>query len=152
MSLEFDKYAAKGNEVVNLLAEDLNVPRNKAARILRASLHALRNRLSMEESFQLLAQLPMALKSVYVDNWKPNLTFTRIHHLSEFLKEIREADGELAGYDFGNDQQCEKYMEGVFRVLNFFVSDGEMHDVMGVMPEALKQLFKKSIGENRMTL
>lgn len=55
-----------------------------AARIIRSVLHALRNRLSHQESFQLIAQLPMALKAVYVDGWKIKKEFQRISHLNEF--------------------------------------------------------------------
>lgn len=66
MSLDFEKNARKGNEFVRRLAEELGAPLDKAGRIIGAVFHALRNRLSHEESFQLLAQLPVSLKSVYV--------------------------------------------------------------------------------------
>ena len=64
MSLDFEKYAVKGNEFVRLVAEELDVSLDKAGRIIRAVFHALRNRRSHEESFQLLVQLPMSLKGV----------------------------------------------------------------------------------------
>ena len=68
MALDFEKYAAKGNEFLNRLAENLgDEDRAHAARILRSTFRGLRNHLTVEESFQLLAQLPMALKSVYVE-------------------------------------------------------------------------------------
>ena len=51
--------------------------------------HALRNWLSHEESFQLLAQLPMALKGVYVDGWKFDKAFNRLSHINDFLDEVR---------------------------------------------------------------
>ena len=59
----------KGNEFVRLIAEELEVPRDKVGRIIYAVFHALRNRLSHAESFHLIAQLPMVLKSVYLDGW-----------------------------------------------------------------------------------
>ncbi|MFI5185289.1 MAG: hypothetical protein ACHQF0_01040 [Chitinophagales bacterium] len=48
MSLDFEKSAAKGNEMLNMLAEDLKVPRDKAGRILRAVLYAMRSRIKSE--------------------------------------------------------------------------------------------------------
>ena len=48
MSLDFEK-KGEGNEFVRLVAEELEVPVDKAGRIIRAVLHALRNRLSHEE-------------------------------------------------------------------------------------------------------
>ena len=55
MLFDFEKNAVKGNEFVRLVAEELEVPLDKAGRIIRALIHALRNRLSYKESFQLLA-------------------------------------------------------------------------------------------------
>lgn len=152
MSLDFEKYAAKGNEFVRLVADDLEVPRDKAGRIIRAVFHALRNRVSHEESFQLMAQLPMALKGVYVDGWKFNKDFQRISHVSDFLNEVRMEDGAQAGYDFGNNAMARIAVAAVFKALSYFVSDGEMEDVIGVMPEDLKVFIKESIAGNETVL
>src|SRR4051794_18155611 len=113
MSLDFEKYAAKGNELVNLLSEDLQVPRDMAGRILRAVLHALRNRVSIEASIQFMAQLPMALKSVYVEGWKLPSTYNRIRHLNDFLDEIRNEDYQVAGYDFGDNEKAKQAVKAV---------------------------------------
>lgn len=150
MSYNFEKYASKGNEFVNEVAEDLKVPKGKAGRIIRAVFHALRNRISHEESFQLLAQLPMALKGAYVDGWKFDKDFNRINHLSDFLDEIRYEDGELAGFDFGNDAKAKLAVVAVFKALSYFVSEGEMYDILDVMPKDLKALLKKSIVGNKV--
>lgn len=151
MSLDFEKYAFKGNEFVSLVAEDLEVSEKKAGRVIRSVLHALRNRLSHEESFQLLAQLPMALKGVYVDGWKFEKKFNRISHVNEFMDEIRLEDGGLAGYDFGNNANAKLAVAAVFKALTYFVSDGEMNDVIDVMPQELKEFIRESIaGEERV--
>ena len=93
MSLDFEKYAAKGNEFVRLVADELEVSREKAGRIIRSVFHALRNRLTHEESFQLMAQLPMVLKGVYVDGWHFDKDLDRIRHINDFLDEIRTKTG-----------------------------------------------------------
>jgi uncharacterized protein (DUF2267 family) len=152
MSLNFEKYAAKGNELVNMLAGDLQVPRDKAGRILRAVLHGLRNRLNIDESFELLSQLPMALKAVYVDGWKPSRKFKRIQHLSEFLDEIRKEDRNQAGYDFGNNTKATEAVKAVFRTLSYFISDGETHDMAEMMPGEIKKLIKETLDSRRIVV
>jgi uncharacterized protein (DUF2267 family) len=150
MSFNFGKYASKGNEFVNAIAEDLNVPKEKSGRIIRAVFHALRNRISHEESFQLIAQLPMALKGAYVDGWKFDKDINRISHLADFLDEIRKEDGELASYDFGNDTKAKLAVVTVFKALSRFVSEGEMEDIMATLPKELKTFIKKDVVGNRV--
>ena len=152
MSLDFEKYAAKGNEMLNMLAEDLKIPRGKAGRILRAVLYAIRSRISVDESFQLIAQLPMALKSVYVDQWDPWQSLHRIHHIEDFLKEIRKYDKSSAGPDFGNDESAKLVIKAVFRTLNVYVSEGEFRDIVAVLPGELKEFVSASIGTSRVPL
>jgi uncharacterized protein (DUF2267 family) len=138
MSLDFNQYAAKGNAFVNRVAEVLQVQHNQAARIVRSVLHALRNRLSHEESFQLLAQLPMALKAVYVDGWKYSDNYLRLRRPEEFLDEIRKEDNGMAGYDFGNDQRAALATAAVLNVLFETVSEGEARGLINTLPESLQ--------------
>ncbi len=143
MSLNFEKYAQKGNEFVHLVEEDLKVSRDKAGRIIRAVLQALRKRLSLEESFQFIAQLPMALKSVYVDRWSLNQEYERINTVEEFLDEVRKEDQNRAGYDFGNDAKAKVAVSAVFNALRKFVSEGEMEDIINMLPQPLKEFLKE---------
>ena len=136
MSLDFLQYAAKGNAFVNKIAEELNVPRDQAGRIVRAVFHALRDRLSTDESFQFLAQLPMALKGVYVDGWKHQETFVRIRHLDDFLDQIRQEDKGTAGYDFGNNQRALKAVSVVFQTLHDSISEGGFEGLVHTLPES----------------
>jgi uncharacterized protein (DUF2267 family) len=152
MLLDFEKYAAKGNEFVRLVAEDLEVPRDKAGRIIRAVLHALRNRMTHEESFHLLAQLPIVLKGVYVDDWKFDKDFSRISRVNDFLDDVKLEDGTQAGYDFGNYATARIAVAAVFKALNYFVSDGEINDIIDVMPGQLKEFIKESIAGNETVL
>jgi uncharacterized protein (DUF2267 family) len=152
MSLDFDKYAAKGNEVVRMLAEDLQTNRDKAARILRAVLHSLRKRLTKQEAFQFMAQLPMALKAVFVDGWKFDEPYVRKGHLHDFFEEIRAEDGLTPAYDFGNDEKAGLAVAAVFRTLNYFVSEGEKDDLIAVLPQEIKKFVQDALGEKRLVL
>jgi uncharacterized protein (DUF2267 family) len=145
MSLDFEKYAAKGNEFVRLVTDELNVPREMAQRIIRAVLHALRNNLSHEESFQLIAQLPMALKGVYVDRWNYEKDSTRIKHVEDFLEEVRKEDSGRADIDFGNNMKTRVSVSAVMKALSYFVSEGEMNNIVDVMPVEIKGFISKSL-------
>lgn len=149
MATAFDIYAAKGNEILNKLADTLGVPGEKAFRVLRSVLHALRNHLNIDESLQLLAQLPMALKAVYVDQWQPDGKVPRIRHLKNFLDEVRKYDHELAGMDFGNDRSARTIVAKVFKVMSSYVSEGEMHDLIAVLPSELREFISNSIYEDQ---
>ncbi|NBX11236.1 MAG: DUF2267 domain-containing protein [Chitinophagaceae bacterium] len=134
MVLDFDKYATKGNEFIRLVSMELEVPRDMAGRITRAVLHALRNRFSHQESFQLMAQLPMAIKAVYVDGWRFSKGQTRLRHITDLLDEVRLEDGKLSGYDFGNNSNALRAVKAVFTSISSFVSAGQMTDLMLSLP------------------
>lgn len=152
MSLDFEKYAAEGNEIVNMVAEDLKAPKDKAGRILRAVLHAMRNRLNIDESLQVVAQLPMALKGVYIDQWDPWHSFHRIHHIDEFINEVRKYDKTATSYDFGNDESARLAVKAVFRTLNYYLSAGEFRNVIALLPRELKEFIQNSTGVGRKVL
>jgi uncharacterized protein (DUF2267 family) len=87
----------------------------------------------------------MVLKGVYVDGWKFDKAFNRISHLADFLDEVRYEDGEQGGHDFGNNATARIAVAAVFKALNYFVSEGEMNDVIDIMPDELKTFIRESI-------
>ncbi len=143
MTPNFEKYAAKGNEFLNKLAVRLgNVEnRDRTGRVLRSVLRALRNRLSMEESLQLLSQLPMAIKSVYVDGWKIHHDFVRIKTIEDFAQEVMKEDGLSAWRDFSSIGEATDAIEAVMKTLADYVTAGELHDVIDLMPKEIKRHF-----------
>lgn len=146
MGYNFEKYAGKANEFVKDVAERLGDPgdTDKAARVLKAVLHALRNRITIEESLQLIAQLPLFLKGVYVDGWKHG-EYKRKKHISEFVDEIIEEAGATGTYDFPTEESAIKAISAVFAVLKEQVSEGEINDIKAIFPVELKQLWDEQI-------
>jgi uncharacterized protein (DUF2267 family) len=143
MPLNFEKHAAKGNEFLNKLAARLGDEENhdSAGRVLRSVLRTMRNHLTIEESFQLMAQLPMALKAVYVDGWKPNQYHSRIKTLREFSEQVMLEDGVATWKDFSGVSDASDAIEAVIKTLADYVSAGELHDIVAVLPEELKGHF-----------
>ena len=103
-------------------------------RALRSTLHALRDRLTVEEVAQLGAQLPMLLRGLYYEGWDPTGKPIRVRHKDEFLVPIAEA---LAN----DDVDAEDAARAVFQVLANRITFGEMKDVKHILPESVRALW-----------
>lgn len=103
---------------------------------LRAVLHALRDRLTPNEAVQLAAQLPLLIKGVYVDGWRPSATPQRMRSREEFLDMVRRP--LMRGIP---EADPEAVTRAVFRLLDEHVSGGEISDVRGVLPAEWSDLW-----------
>lgn len=151
MSLDFEKYAATANEIVSKLAENLKISTDKAGRLLAAVLYALRSRISIDESLQIIAQLPMALKAVYVDQWDPWHSFRRIHRVEEFISELRRND-KTDAEELQDEEWARRVVKAAFTTLSHYLADEEFKDILAVLPDDLKELISNNINQSRMAL
>ena len=140
MSLNFNQYAVEANTFMKEYGEKIMVEdKNKAGRILSAVLHGLREVISTEESLQLIAQLPMFLKAVYVNGWSGHKK-QKIRSLVEFIDLINRFDGATSIYDFGSDEETITYVKTTFLVLRKYISFGELEDIRTELPKEMKSL------------
>lgn len=146
MNSHIEKYIQKTNTIINEVAEALHAPgdTDKALRALRVVLHALRNRLTTEENLELVAQLPMLLKGLYVDGWSLRLQPVRIRHIIDFIDEVRWTGGDVWDNDFPDEDSTLDAITAVFSVLKHHVSAGEIRHIIDVLPRELKQLWTES--------
>lgn len=119
--------------VVEVMRELGGVDAHQAYAALRATLHALRDRLSIEETAQFAAQLPMLIRGLYYEGWRPRARVERVRHMDEFESLVRDE----AGRPF--DAPMREVIRAVFRVLARHVSAGEIEDVIGAMPRDLQE-------------
>jgi uncharacterized protein (DUF2267 family) len=143
MPLNFNQYASEGNAFLKDYAREMDLEGDpaKAARILTAILHALRELITPEESVQLIAQFPMFLKAVYVNGWKLKKQKPRVKKLNEFIALVRKLVGSSADSDFEyKDEVAEQYIDATLIYLRKYVSHGEMEDIRGILPTDLKGL------------
>ena len=142
MALNFNQYAVEGNTFLKEYAKELGLSDNpeSAGRILSAILHGLRSIISIEESLQLLAQLPMFLKGVYVNGWSTKANKKKVKDVEGFIDLIRSFDGKTSVYDFKSNEIAEDYIYSTFKALRRYVSSGEMEDIRGELPKRLKGL------------
>lgn len=143
MSLDFEEYAFKGMEFVFLVKDELKVTQYSGGRIIRTVFHALRNRISHEESFRLLSYLPVSLKGVYVDGWQYKREYLPSPQSINFLGELRLVDDGLAGYDFENTAKANAAVRTVFKTLHYFVDEEEMKSIVDILPPEVGKPVKK---------
>jgi uncharacterized protein (DUF2267 family) len=106
----------------------------KGLHALRAGLHALRDRLTVEEAAQLAAQMPLTIRGLFFENWHPADKPLRIRHPNEFLALV------IANYAPRTDAYADEIVQALFRVLRKHVSEGELTDVVMSLPEPLLPL------------
>lgn len=142
MALDFEKYAIKGYEFLSLLKESLGTEdEGHATRILRSTFRVFRNHFTFEESLQLLSQLPMAIKSVYVDGWKKG-EHKRLHNVDDFLLEIIQEDGSNAMRDFNDKENVLDSVRAVINTMRVYVSTQEMDQALATLPTQIRELFE----------
>jgi len=119
------------------LAAELGVEdRQYAYRALRAVLHALRDRLTVDVAAKLAAQLPTLIRGIYYEDWDPSRTPLPIHDVEAFLDHV-VAEGHMAG-----ETEASLAVTAVARVLREHVSEGEIDDVLAVLPDKLRVLIE----------
>jgi uncharacterized protein (DUF2267 family) len=101
-------------------------------------LHALRDRLTIEEVAQFAAQLPMLMRGFYYEGWDPSGKPLKQRHKDEFLARIAQ---ELTP----NGLDPEQIARAVFQVLANRISEGEIEDVEHVLPEDIRDLWPARI-------
>ncbi|GGD58270.1 DUF2267 domain-containing protein [Muriicola marianensis] len=143
MALDFNKYAKEGNTFIKEYAREMNLGKDteKAGRIFSAIMHALRDIITPQESLQLVAQMPMFMKSAYVNGWTLKKEKPKIKHMEEFVELVRKHDGVAAVNDFGyEDELAERYIDITFIYLRKYISLGELEDIRDGLPKNLKSM------------
>jgi uncharacterized protein (DUF2267 family) len=131
----FDRSLAKTNVWIDEVAAALGTADRRAAyRVLRAFLHALRDGVGIGESAQLAAELPLVLRGVYYENWRPVGHRHHARHPDEFLQRVA-SEALLAG-----ETEASYAVAAAAGVLRRHVSPGELDDVLSSLPVRLRQL------------
>jgi uncharacterized protein (DUF2267 family) len=131
----FAQAAQQAQQWVNELAEDLGWTQPRAYHLLRCVLHALRDWLSPEEMTDLSSQLPVLVRGIYFENWKPLDTPVRERKKEDFIARVEDA---FSG-DMLNDP--DEAARAVFRLLGRHISHGEIVQVRNSMRKPLRDLW-----------
>ena len=110
--------------------------RAKAYRLLRTSLHALRDRLPVTAAAQLSAQMPMLIRGIFYEGWRPAQVPNKVRTREEFLAGLRDAFSADPGFD------AEAAFREVIAVMKLHISAGEMEALRRSMPTPLKAFWE----------
>ena len=108
--------------------------RHRAYHALRAVLHALRDRLPVDQVAALGAQLPMLIRGFYYEGWQPSKPQTKTRHLEDFLSAIEDE----AGRSFAPDVQSK--VKAVFATIAGKIDAHEIEKLRKVLPSELQPL------------
>jgi uncharacterized protein (DUF2267 family) len=133
----FDTTLQKTNRWLKELNEHLGSDdRHRAYVCLRATLHALRDRLTVEEVAQLGAQLPMLVRGFYYEEWDPTGKPEKVHR-EAFLARIEEKATTRPDQPI----DAERIARAVFSVLESHVSEGAIEDIRRILPGDIDSLW-----------
>ena len=110
--------------------------RHLAYLALRATLHALRDRVGPENAVHLAAQLPMLLRGLYYEGWRLAASQTKERTQADFLEHVRS---ELPR---GSALDPNVAARAVFGVMWEKLDLGEVGKVIDLLPEELKELWR----------
>ena len=109
--------------------------RHRAYHALRAVLHALRDRLTVDEVITLGAQLPMLVRGFYYEGWHAGDKPLKERRKEAFLAHIAES------FRDNPDIDPEEVARAVFQVLAEHLTSGEIEGVKHCLPTDLRSLW-----------
>lgn len=139
----FDTTVDKTNRILKDIEHAFGMPkerRNLSYAALRATLHALRDRLTVEESAQLAAQLPILVRGVYYQDWDPSRVPIKMNR-QEFLERVaKEFPAKVGG-------GMERLVGIVVTALRRHITDGEWEDIKSNLPRDMRDLLPSATAE-----
>jgi uncharacterized protein (DUF2267 family) len=136
----FDETVQLSNQWLNELMSAVGWDdKYRAYRLLRVTLHALRDRLTAHEAVQLGAQLPMLIRGLYYDGWHmrdvPHAERTK----SAFLGHVE------AAFKQDPNDDTEGLVREVLGLLARRISQGEIDEVKHMLPSEVRALWPEPV-------
>lgn len=140
MEAKFEEFAQDAKRFIETVAQELETPGDvdHAYRVTQAVIQSLRDHIPIEESMEMIAQLPMILKAMYVNGWRINKERKHYHSKQELLESVCKEADRAEHFDFQNN--CKGAVQAVLRTIKRFVDAEELVDVRGQMPEEVAEI------------
>ena len=130
-----DSSMQKTHEWLNQVEDELGIDNEHAAyAALRATLHAIRDRLPVELVAHFGAELPLLIRGIYYDGWHPSATRLKEAQSMAFSEAMRR---ELQGHN--ELQHVDEVAQAVLRVLDQRLEPGQIGNVIEAMPEEARR-------------
>lgn len=132
----FDQSNQESNLWLKAVMGRLNTDDQQVAyTALKATLHALRDRIRPESAVHLGAQLPMTIRGLFYEGWHMAGTPTKERHTQQFLEHVGSTIPQ------GMDLDPEEAARAVFDVMWEKVDTGEISKLIRLFPLELRDLW-----------
>ncbi len=128
----------KTHEWINAVAQRAHVDQATALKVLRGVLHTLRDRLPIQEAVHFSAQLPLLIRGIYFEGWRPSDVPLKMS-AREFFVAVS------ASISTGQELDPVRMTRAVIGVLNHHMSAGEISKVRHVLPKDLQALWPEPL-------
>jgi uncharacterized protein (DUF2267 family) len=123
----------KANVWISEMAGEMGTrDEDRAYSVMRAYLHALRDRLTVEEAAQLAAQFPQLIRGIFYEGWDPSSTPVKYRKLPEFIDRMADET------PFNDASDAAKAIDAAASVLRRHVTEGEIEDIRSTLPKDLQ--------------
>lgn len=141
MAINFEDNKKDAIVLLQSVAQELNTDdMNKAGRIFRAVLHAIRDRLPVNDGVQFAAQLPIFWKGIYFDQYDVSKVPVKIRDAQEWISYIRSKNAFAANNDFQLDDEITAAFKAVFNALQQHMTDGQLQKVKESLNQDIQEL------------
>jgi uncharacterized protein (DUF2267 family) len=131
----FDKTLQTTHIWLDQISKELSCNRQEAWHALGAVLRPLRDRLTVEQSAHLTAQLPLLVRGLYYDQWHPAGGPSKERHEDDFLSRVSAGLTGIRPLDVRDTTQS------VLRVLSHHVTGGQIQKITDALPVDIRALF-----------
>jgi uncharacterized protein (DUF2267 family) len=131
----FDRTLQITNIWLNEISEEIGPDRKLAWAVLGAVLRTLRDRLPINTSAHLGAELPLLVRGAFYDHYQPERQPTALRTADQFLE---EAEQQLTGQRPVNMKDS---VQAVFGVLSRHLPPGAIEKVRCSLPEDIRRLW-----------
>lgn len=140
--VNFEKQCNDVKSWLNEIADEMRHPEKTdwALSALKAVLHTVRDRTTIQEVFHLSAQLPVLIRGIYFEGYKPSGKPDKMNS-EKFMMQIKN---RLAP---GINIPVAEVFRAVMVVLYSRISPGEMKDIRGIMPKDIQKLWDNLLQE-----
>lgn len=126
----------KANRWIREIGAALGVDDSHVAyEAVRAVLHALRDRFSVEECALFASQLPLIMRGIFFEGWQPLDRRPPVKAAVEFFRDVNDRHSALPVVD------AETMTESVFVVLSRHVNASDTEKIKDTLPPPLRELW-----------
>ena len=125
----------KTHQWLDAISDRSHLDTHQSYQALRAVLQTLRDRLPANEAAHLAAQLPILVRGIFYEGWRPSDSPDSTEY-SLFLQKITDKIVTPRSID------PEAIAQHVFGVMQDFLAEGELEKIRKILPKEFQELFK----------